>query len=314
MCEDNGGIKVSVEETWKNILKDVDYKEWVGGEIDELNVENKKDEETQERDELEETADASNVDGMVLSNLDEDCTVQDIKNILKGSMNEADLEKITVHPAGSTRSKLIKDIKQNIGSLARRIEVKSFGGRLIHCRPHVPISPVKPSEINVQKQKPMDSPKVDKSVKPKTNKVNTSGIPGLAVEDQEKAKKQAAKILKQLRAKEIKESKVNKAPTVMKDFLLNPLVSDTVEGFTSTDYNDSDEEYEDSKEEVSEGEEGTVLQKHLKSFFVESPGSVTPSVSTPVPPTGLPLKRAAQFANLSPIDNKETNKKPKSRK
>ena len=179
LCEDNGGIKVSVEETWKNILKDVDYKEWVGGEIDELNVENKKDEETQERDELEETADASNVDGMVLSNLDEDCTVQDIKNILKGSMNEADLEKITVHPAGSTRSKLIKDIKQNIGSLARRIEGKSFGGRLIHCRPHVPISPVKPSEINVEKQKPMDSPKVDKSVKPKTNKVNTSGIPGL---------------------------------------------------------------------------------------------------------------------------------------
>ena len=34
LCEDNGGIKVSVEDTWKNILKDNVYKKWVGGEID----------------------------------------------------------------------------------------------------------------------------------------------------------------------------------------------------------------------------------------------------------------------------------------
>ena len=32
LCEENGGIRVKVELMWKDTLKEVDYKEWVGGE------------------------------------------------------------------------------------------------------------------------------------------------------------------------------------------------------------------------------------------------------------------------------------------
>ena len=126
----------------KGVLVDVENRE---------DAENKKADDDIEKKDNE--ADVTNCDGMVLSNLDENCTVEDIKKILKESLNEADLETIPVHPAGSTRSKLIKDIMDNIGSIARKIDGKSFNGSLLHCRPHVPISPVKQNNAKVKQRK-----------------------------------------------------------------------------------------------------------------------------------------------------------------
>ena len=270
-------------------------------------------------------ADVTNCDGMVLSNLDENCTVEDIKKILKESLNEADLETIPVHPAGSTRSKLIKDIMDNIGSIARKIDGKSFNGSLLHCRPHVPISPVKQNNAKVDETKKDDN--VEKISVPEKTDISkevtpTSHIPGLTVAQQEKAKKQAERKVRQKQAKENKAVKENeeKNPLVTKgDFLLKPLnpKSEHFEGFTFSDYAESDPEYMDSKEELDEAEEGeNDLQKHMKSFFTKSPGNSkpeTPSMSTPGPVNkeNPNSKRGAKFANLSPIDNEDTKKKKK---
>ena len=210
LCEENGGEKVKVEEIWKDILKEVDYKEWKGVEKKEIAAEEGNEDEDR-KDELEHIADVSNCDGMVLSNLEEDCTIEDVKKILKGALNEADLETISIHPTGSTRSKLIKDIKNDIASVANKIDGKSYHGRLLHCRPHVAISPVKKTDstedkteeqpdVNSANSTPEETdPKAVSEEENENAKVTVKVtkeafvIPGLPIADQDKAKKLADK-------------------------------------------------------------------------------------------------------------------------
>ena len=140
LCEDNGDVKVKVADVWKDILDSVNYMEWNGGEIED--IENEKEEELEEDD-----ANISNCDGFVISNLEENSTTEDIKAIIKGSVPDEALQVITVHPTGSTRNKIIKDIEISlVKTITRKIDNKSFKGRLLHCRPHVPITPPKPAK------------------------------------------------------------------------------------------------------------------------------------------------------------------------
>ena len=65
-------------------------------------------------------------------------------------MPKEDLESMTVHPTGSTRSKIIKDVNISlIKKITKKIDSKSFKGRLLHCRPHVPVSPPKKESIHI---------------------------------------------------------------------------------------------------------------------------------------------------------------------
>ena len=82
--------------------------------------------------------------------MEEDATIEDIKAIIKGSIPEEPLEEITVHPTGSMRSKIIKDVDPSlVSAITKKVENKSFKGRLLHCRPHVPITPPKPLKAAV---------------------------------------------------------------------------------------------------------------------------------------------------------------------
>ena len=86
----------------------------------------------------------------VISNLEEDTTIEDIKAIIKGSIPEEALEEITVYPTGSMRSKIIKDVDPSlVSAITKRVGKKWFKGRLPHCRPHVPITPPKPVQVAV---------------------------------------------------------------------------------------------------------------------------------------------------------------------
>ena len=125
LCEDNGGLKIHVAIAWKETLASIGYTEWSGGEteVEEIEAENIEIEEENETD-------ISNCDGFVISNLDEDTTIDDIKSIIKDSVPKEDLESITVHPTGSTRSKIIKDVNISlIKKITKKIDSKSFNNK-----------------------------------------------------------------------------------------------------------------------------------------------------------------------------------------
>ena len=214
LCEANGGEKINAAEARKNTLSSIDYKEWSGGE-DEIK------EAVIEDDEIEEdnVPDITNCDGFVISNLEEDATIDDIKTIIKEAVPEDVIGKITIHPTGSMRSKIIKDVDiALVNRITQKIDNKSYKGRLLHCRPHVPVTPPKKDPIeslttdpNEREQTkipvipPTDDP-VESSTKPeepaktpvkelkKNSENQQSSIPGLLQTEIDKAlKKQDSK-------------------------------------------------------------------------------------------------------------------------
>ena len=143
LCEDNGGDKINVIDAWKEILTSVNYVEWNGGEatpVEDPIVENNDHNEIEDNG----SADITNCDGFVISNLDEDSTIDDIKSILKNAATDEAIAEMTVHPTGSTRSKIIKNFDPAlVNMITKKIDSKSYKGRMLHCRPHVPVSPDK---------------------------------------------------------------------------------------------------------------------------------------------------------------------------
>ena len=155
--------------------------------------------------------------------MEEDVSVEEIKRIMKGAAPDSDIEGITVHPTGSTRSKIIKDINPVlVKNISKKIENKSYRGRLLHCRPHVPISPSsrKISETIHKDTKALTKPDDDHSE-----------IPGLAQKYVEKAKKKAEKLKKKevTRGKNRSEIVKTQKPVsnmTTNDFLINSMVND----------------------------------------------------------------------------------------
>ena len=185
-------------EAWKETLATVNYVEWNGGELEV------KPDEIENNEIVEEyEANITNCDGIVISNLDENATIEDIKAIMKDAIPADDLGKISVHPTGSTRSKIVKDVDvSHAMSIARKLDSKSFKGRLLHCRPHVPLSPPKtpnnPTEsseekapeepskaVAVETNKPVDVESNSKN--PQIEKQEQSCIPGLLQKDVDQA-------------------------------------------------------------------------------------------------------------------------------
>ena len=308
LCEDNGGEKVNVADAWKDILKSVNYVEWIGEE-------DKKEEKTDEKaDEIvvdddgvdENEADITNCDGIVISNLEEDATLEDIKLILEKTVPDDDIAKITFHPTGSTRSKIVKNIDISlVRRIAKKVDNKSFKGRLLHCRPHVPVSPpkLKPVPADPDEPTPSEIKATTNEVEPTPTKVNEaktenpsvpekenplSTIPGLPQKDIERANRKQENKKKKEERKQKKEEK---------DALLNStsITDNLSEQFEFKD--DSDEDtFEDSVEDVKE----MMTPKPFKSNFAKKvEATLTPNI-TP--------KRAASFANLSPIEPTDSKK------
>ena len=142
LCEDNGGEKVNVIDAWKNTLASVNYIAWNSEESND--TDKNIIEDMEEIDEETTATNVTNCDGFVISNLDEDITIEEIKLILKGAAKDEDIDGISVHPTGSTRSKIIKDIDPTlVNRITKKVDSKSFKGILLHCCPHVPVSPPK---------------------------------------------------------------------------------------------------------------------------------------------------------------------------
>ena len=102
----------------------------------------------------------------MISNQEENISVDEIKKTMKGIESDKDIAGISVHPTGSTRSKIIKDIHPVlVKNITKRIENKSYKGRLLHCKPHVPVSPPnkKISSINPVKE-PKDASEMSRKM------------------------------------------------------------------------------------------------------------------------------------------------------
>ena len=98
----------------------------------------------------------SNCDRFVISNLGENVCDEDVKEVLKDVMAEKQLLELSVHPTGSTSSKIIKDVDPGeITKITKLINNKVFKGRKLYCKPHVPMTP--PKIRNKKKSKNLNS-------------------------------------------------------------------------------------------------------------------------------------------------------------
>ena len=327
LCEENGGDKIKVADVWKDILISVNYKDWNGGQPEKAENEEENEDLTDPDDER--SVDISNCDGFVLSNLEEDTTIEDIKTIMKGSVPDEVLEVITVHPTGSTRSKIIKDVDPSlVNTITRNVDKKSFKGRLLHCRPHVPITPPKAEahDANGERKDSIEeiesedkstasavpdtpaAPAIEKLDAKKEASVvqKTSGIPGLLQEDIDKAKKTVKnKKQKNVRKEKKEHSSQEQTSSLTPDAKLN-------QEFDFSHCSVDDEAFEDSIEAQTDDPNNLLnTPKPFKSSFANY---LETKLATPVstPTTSRP-KRDSDLAGLSPIEA-AGNKKNKSLK
>ena len=325
LCEENGGDKIKVADIWKDILAAVNYKEWNGGQPEE--VENAEENEDLTDPDEERGVDISNCDGFVLSNLEEDTTVDDIKTIMKGSVPDEALEAITVHPTGSTRSKIVKDVDPSlVNTITRNVDKKSYKGRLLHSRPHVPITPPKAmvvtddandeerdsaEEVETEDKSPAsvipDTPAapLSEDTEKETPVVQkASGIPGLLQKDIDKAKKTVKnRKLKNIRKEKKEHSSQEQTSSLTPDVKLSQ----------EFDFSQcSDETFEDSVE--AQTDDLNSLLNTPKAFKSSFANYLETKHATPVstPTTSRP-KRDSDFAELSPIEaaGKKKNKSQK---
>ena len=141
-CEENGGLKEKTEVMWKELLREVNYKEWEGGEIQDIS------EETGAVLEPSEPVSDEKWDGLVIDNLKEGAKDEEILELLKKTCKDTDLENVQIIPTGSTRSKLIKGIAKNLLTpISKTIDKKVIGGNILYCRPHVPATPPEPQKL-----------------------------------------------------------------------------------------------------------------------------------------------------------------------
>ena len=82
-----------------------------------------------EDDDIEDL-DFSNCDRVVISNHGENATDHDVRQVLKSVVAKKELSVVTIHPTGSTSSKIVKDVNPDkITVLTNQINKKIFMGR-----------------------------------------------------------------------------------------------------------------------------------------------------------------------------------------
>ena len=297
LCEENDGVKVNVDNVWRDILEKVEYKDWDGGEI-VSSEENKVDNDVDENKENEEfTTKYPNCDGIIISNVPEDTTPNEIETILNSAV-AGSTENVSILQADNVRSRLVKNVSlDKVLEIVKRVDHMSYKGNLLHCRPHVPATPPKEVTDAVEgTQVEMENATKVKDVVIPTIKV-VSGIPGLTVEAAKKALKAASRKQNKKDAKERKKLKKaeeqNLTASRMDDFLANHTPKrSVVDEFEFSDYSDDSdgpEVFEDSKELQSEDEFLTPI--NFSSVFGQR--TATLSTSTPNLSVKVTSKRGA---------------------
>lgn len=309
---------MNVIDAWKDTLASLNYTEWKGEGLDTIGegfAENADQEIT------EQVANITNCDGFVISNLEEEASIEDIMTILKGIAADEAISGISIHPTGSTRSKIIKDIDPTlVTKITQKIDNKSYKGRLLHCRPHVPVSPPakKPEkpEANVETKSKAEKTEPEKAKPTEVEKVEgdeatKSDIPGLSPKEIKKAKKKAES-KKKANEKKVKDLKP-------KDFMMNSTANEPDDNFSDfvfarvfeTEASDSEEEvFEDTIEDTIDlpaDVEAFITPKPYKSSYAKhvEASSTTPRLASEK------LKRSISLAELSPIDTAAEPKKVK---
>ena len=298
LCEENDGVKVNVDTVWRDILEKVEYKDWDGGEIvssEENTVGNDVD-ENKENEEF--TTKYPNCDGIIISNVPEDTTPNEIETILNSAAVAGSTENVSILQADNVRSRLVKNVSlDKVLEIVKRVDHKSYKGNLMHCRPHDPATPPKEVTDAVEgTQVEMENATKVKDVVIPTIKV-VSGIPGLTVEAAKKALKAASRKQNKKDAKERKKLKKaeeqNLTASRMDDFLANHTPKrSVVDEFEFSDYSDDSdgpEVFEDSKELQSEDEFLTPI--NFSSVFGQR--TATLSTSTPNLSVKVTSKRGA---------------------
>ena len=154
LCEENGGEKIPVENVWKDILSKIGYKEWTGGDVSTDIA------ETDDHLEggKEQLPPIEGCTGLILENLEENMNLEDVKSILKKACSNEVLESCTLHPTGSLKSKIVKDIDTSlIPAIAKKVDKISFKGRMIFCKPFVPKTPPKEQKTVGNDNLPIDN-------------------------------------------------------------------------------------------------------------------------------------------------------------
>jgi hypothetical protein len=126
VCEQNGGSKTNLETVWNDILKSVGYVDFKGGENIDLG-DKPVVEESAKKDEKEELAARyPNCDGIIISNLPEDITSNEIEDILNSAvLNSTD--GISILQAESARSKLVKNVAlEKVLEIVNKIDNKNY--------------------------------------------------------------------------------------------------------------------------------------------------------------------------------------------
>ena len=257
--------------------------------------------------------------------MEEEASVEDIKIILKGIAADDAISGISIHPTGSTRSKIVKDIDPTlVTKITKKIDNKSYKGRLLHCRPHVPVSPPpkksdKPEAVVVTESKAENTEpekaKQSEDEKVEGDEASKNAIPGLSPKEIKKAKKKADRIKKKEESKKkANEKKVKDLKT--KDFMMNSTANEPADNFSDfvfakvfeTEASDSEEEvFDDSIEDLPEDVEAFITPKPFKSSYAKQ---VEASLTTPKVDAEK-LKRSISLAELSPIDTEAEPKKVK---
>ena len=267
-----GGLKVKTETMWKETLESVNYTAWTGDEVDVRVTEATIDEE----DSIKEKFDESKFDGLTIDNLKENASELDIMEMLQKVCDEEELTNMSIHPTGSTKSKLVKiPDPKTITFICSKLDKKIVDGRMIHSRPHVPVTPPKTTPETIPPPNPLASTSMktpSKSSLPSTNIQSPSSqpiIPGLPEDELIKAaKKEKNKQKKEKASKKKKKDESGKKTEKTKseemkkeDFLIQsddsiidefPLKPRNLDGFQFSDYSDSEADvFEDSKEELN---------------------------------------------------------------
>ena len=137
---------------WKRVLEAVKYTDWHDDEIKTI-VEETGASEDISSDVLE------NCDGIVLTNVNEKASNEEIKKLLKDAK---EIDKIKIETSGNAKSRIVTGIpKKDIIPLGRKLDGREVDGTIIHCKPHVPATqPKDPVKDTDNSNKPKEAASV----------------------------------------------------------------------------------------------------------------------------------------------------------
>ena len=162
---------------WMDMLAKVGYTEW-----DSLDLNHQAQVETI-REEKNYQPMLENCDGVLVNNLKEETTDEEVLNLFKEVIPEEEMKNISIQPQNNPRSRLIIGFNENsIPSVWKKLNKLLIDGQMIHCHQHVPSTPPEAKPIHATKNNDVKKTEAATSIaKP--------NIPGLSADELTKGKK-----------------------------------------------------------------------------------------------------------------------------